>query len=401
MPQQNDFENITNKAMKKLKKTPLMALACLALFCSLKNVEAQRRRQPRKPSATQPDNRRVKPPPLIHEKEAIKIIHSYLKGKNIRFRVNKPLRVIDKENRRNRGRLFLRPDFLIRNDTVIEYWSPEDIKVSEKIGKDFERYKEAITKEINLFLERIKRDPTLTEQQKQEITYNYLGRKGIKYEIPKGRSVEYVYDAFGRMVKKINKEETIFYGGESKRPTRKLVNYKIPKLNHFLDKKEICEKYKKTGGKVYYIESKNIKKKYDITQKLDKILEELEKDWILLEKEAEDIISEYLDKKGIGYKRNTEFKTNRISIRPDFLLQNKNKLPKAIEYWSQIDKKRKKIRESAYKRYEQMGGKVYRIELSNKNELLNELESIFNDVKSDYDKMGAGHPKSNSKSVAD
>ena len=388
MPQQNDFENITNKAMNKLKKIPLMALACLALFCSLKNVEAQRRRQPRKPSATQPDNRRVKPPPLIHEKEAIKIIHSYLKGKNIKPRVNKPLRVIDKENGRNRGRLFLRPDFLIRNDTVIEYWSPKDIKVSGKIRKDYERYKEAITKEIDLFLERIERDPTLTEQQKQEIIHNYLGRKGIKYEIPRGRSVEYVYDAFGRMVKRIKKEETIFYGGESRLPTRELVNYKIPKPNNFLDKKEICEKFKKTGGKVYFIESKNIKEKRDITKKLDKILEELEKNWILLEQEAEDIISEYFDKKGIGYKRNAGFKTDRVFIRPDFLLENKNKLPKAIEYWSQIDQKQKKIRERVYKRYEQMGGKVYRIELTNKKELLNELESIFNDVKSDYDKVG-------------
>jgi len=165
-----------------------------------------------------------------------------------------------------RGIFHLKPDFQLRNRVIIEYWNQGDEQDSKSKKEEFERYKETFRPELTII-----------------------------------------------------------------------------KPYFLLDKKDKYEEYKKTGTRVYFIEPKdpNQPLSIEIEQQLDEIPEiqrsieiqkgkELIKEQILLEREAERIISGLLRWKGIPFKRNTTFKTEGITIRPDFLLELEARKPLAI-----------------------------------------------------------------------
>lgn len=270
----------------------------------------------------------------IYEREGQITIRKYLRSKNIKFRMNRPFRIND---------ITIKPDFKLGNDVIIEYWSPEDVQDSEYIKRDYGRYKQIVTQEINIVSEEIKRDWTLTEKQREEIISQYLNQRAIKCE--------------GNPVSNIN--------------------YTITRPDFLLDKKEIYEKYKKMGGKVYLIELKDTEDAVNIEQELDEILGEITRERILTEKQAEEIISEYLKSKNIRFEMNGSIRTiNGRRITPDFLLEN----GVAIEYWSKDDRRHPGHNEWIYEKYRETEEGFYLIKSGDKAEILDKLNAIVNGI---------------------
>jgi len=275
----------------------------------------------------------------INEIEGKRIVHNYLKRRKMGFKEDVFPRI--------RGtaisylRLDFKFDFQLINGVKIEYYSPEDKLDSEDREREFERRKQAMNLELNRILEPLRWDWTLTEEQKEgvrrELTFRYLNRLGVRYEVDPN----------------------------SQR------GYTIPKPFNFLGKKEI---YEELEARVEYIEAK--KDAASIEQALEEILKGTIKIRILSEREAEEVISSYLNLKKINHKSNTIFR-NGITMRCDFLVENttaKSNLPIAIEYWSPTDRRDRKRKEKIYKKYEEMGGKFYQIEASSEEEILSDLE---------------------------
>jgi hypothetical protein len=276
----------------------------------------------------------------INEIEGKRIVHNYLKRKKMGFKEDVFPRI------RGTAISYLRPDFKfdfqLINGVKIEYYSPEDRLDSEDRAREFERRKLAINLELNRILEPLRWDWTLTEEQKEgvrrELTFRYLNRLGVRYEVDPN----------------------------SQR------GYTIPKPFDFLGKKEI---YEALEARVEYIEAK--RDATSIEQALEIILKEKIKGRILSEREAEEVISSYLNLKKINHKSNTIFR-NGITMRCDFLVEDKttkSQLPIAIEYWSPMDRRDRKRKERIYKKYEEMGGKFYPIEASSEEDILSDLEN--------------------------
>lgn len=141
------------------------------------------------------------------------------------------------------------------------------------------------------------------------------------------------------------------------------------------DKKDVYKEYKKTEGEVYFIEPKDIDP-INLEQKLKPILEELTKKQFLSEREAEQLISIYLKRKGIPYKKNTTFTTEGITISPDFLIEFIGEKHFVVEYWGE-EKNIRKRKEEEYRKYKEVGGKVYEIETTNKRGLLAKLKELI------------------------
>ena len=278
----------------------------------------------------------------INEMEGRRIIHNYLKRKKIGSKRDASPRI--------RGTAIpnLRPDFRfdfqLINGLIIEYYSREDELDAENRRREFERRKEALALELSRVLEPIKWDWSLTERQREEmraeLTFKYLDQLGIVYE----------------------------------RDPNSVSTFAIPRPIDFAGKKEI---YEELGAavKLKYVCIEAKKNAAGIEQELEGILRETIKGRILSERQAEVLISRYLDVNRIKYKRNTAFKTSGIMIIPDFLLEakiTKHKLPTAIEYRDPTDR-RNRAKERVYRKYEEMGGKVHLIEAGSERRILSEL----------------------------
>lgn len=305
----------------------------------------------------------------IYEREGKRIIYKYLRTKKIKFRMNSSIEI-------GGTRIFyLMPDFKLKNDVIIEYWSPEDEQSSEYMKNDFERYRGDINRELIILEAEIARDWTLTKRQKQQIIFDYLDQRGIGYEtlefqnpVPETngtnkRSVQYMYDAYGRL---------IIFPREIPNLTSKI---RITKPDIFLDKKELYEKYKETGGKVYFIGPKDTEDVVSIKQELDKILEEIKRERILTEKQAREIISEYLESKNIRFEMDKTLRISGIAIMPDFLLEN----GRAIEYWSKEDRGQR-YRERIYEQCRETEKRFYLIKSGDRKEILDKLDDIVTDT---------------------
>ncbi|MCK4824697.1 hypothetical protein KA005_53590, partial [bacterium] len=274
---------------------------------------------------------------------------------------------------------YLKPDFQLSNNAIIEYWSPEDKRDSQNKSKAYTKYRDIITQELRALEDRTASDPRLSPIQREEIIRNYLLQKGISVEFgPRSSHVEYTYDAFGRLIKKKSSRSINYYAGERDPPGGLLsgrYNYAIGKPNFLSDKKELLKRYAKPGGKVYYVAAQTMANKASIESEVSKILEEIEANWVLSESKAKELISKYLAEKGIAHLRNPELRIEARQIQSDFLLLNWKIF---IEYWSgKTSARNRRNKEVIYKTYEAKGGKVCFIEAGNKKKIVGKLDEII------------------------
>ncbi|MDP6381462.1 MAG: hypothetical protein QF662_08970, partial [Phycisphaerae bacterium] len=87
-----------------------------------------------------------------------------------------------------------------------------------------------------------------------------------------------------------------------------------------------------------------------------------------------------LEERGIVFEKNKRLKTDKRTVKPDFVLKG-NGDEYIIEYWSKDEVKRHEYKMEAYRQYEQEGrGRMFGIVPGNREKTLDRLDDILDDI---------------------